>query len=125
MRKAHRENPLVPYFAAVLGGYGVSLALAVVFALLLWLMDGAVAGSGAAAVLIMAVGSFISGRIGGVLKKVGGLRVGMICGVMYFLPLLLLSLGFGVCSGIMLIVKAALCLAFSAAGGVAGVNSRQ
>ncbi len=125
MRKARREHPFLPYIAAMLSGYGVTLALAVLFALFLWLMDGAVAGSGAAAVLIMAVGSFVSGRTGGVLKKMNGLKVGMICGLFYFVPLVLLSLIFGVCGGIMLIIKAVLCFAFSAAGGVAGVNRRQ
>lgn len=124
MRKARRERPLVPYLAALLCGYAVTLGLVVVSALLLWLIDG-MAAAGAFAVVLIAVGSFVCGRTGGVMKKVNGLRVGLVCGVMYFLPLMLLSMVFGVLGGAMMFVKLAVCLAFSAAGGVAGVNSRQ
>lgn len=124
MRRIRRERPLVPYFAALLFSYAVSLVFAVISAVLLWLIDG-MAATGAFAVVIIAMGSFVCGRIGGALKGANGLRVGFVCGIMFFLPLLILALIFGVLGGVMVLVKLAVCIAFSAAGGVVGVNSRQ
>ena len=43
--------------------------------------------------------------------------------MLYCVPLILAALIFGTVQGILLPVKAALCIGFAAAGGVSGVNS--
>ena len=56
-------------------------------------------------------------------RRRGGLKTGAVCGVLYCVPLILAALIFGTVQGILLPVKAALCIGFAAAGGVSGVNS--
>ena len=45
-------------------------------------------------------------------------KTGAVCGVLYCVPLILAALIFGTVQGILLPVKAALCIGFAAAGGV-------
>ena len=125
MRKARNENPMMPYLVALVVGYIATLVLSAVCAWLLYWLDGAVAGSGAAAIVIMAAACFFAGRLAGALRRVNGLKTGALCGVIYILPLVVLSIIFDVCTGIMLVVKAVLCIAFATAGGVVGVNSEK
>ena len=77
----------------------------------------------AAAVPAAALGSFLCGRTAGKQRRRGGLKTGAVCGVLYCVPLILAALIFGTVQGILLPVKAALCIGFAAAGGVSGVNS--
>jgi len=70
-----------------------------------------------------ALGSFLCGRTAGKQRRRGGLKTGAVCGVLYCVPLILAALIFGTVQGILLPVKAALCIGFAAAGGGSGVNS--
>ena len=85
--------------------------------------DSAEAFSGAMSMITLAAGSFVSGRTAGMLRRRSGLKTGAVCGSLYLLPLVLLSLIFGTMAGLLLVIKLVLCLSFGAAGGVFGVNS--
>ncbi|MGN1340744.1 MAG: TIGR04086 family membrane protein [Oscillospiraceae bacterium] len=124
MRKRQRNSRFAPFGAGLLAGYLLTAGTSAAGALVMWLAG---ADSGAAwlvAVPAMALGSFLCGRTAGRLRRRGGLKTGAVCGVMYFLPLLLLSLVFGQVQGVLLTVKLLLCVGFGTAGGVAGVNSQ-
>ena len=118
MRRARKKNRLAPFTAGITGGYVTALAAAAVGAVLILLTDSQ-SLAGAAAMAALAAGSFASGRISGAMRRHSGLATGAICGVLYLLPLILLSLVFGVMRGALLFVKLAVCTAFGAAGGVA------
>lgn len=122
MRRAKRERRLAPFWAGMAGGYIAALVVAVIGAAIVLSTDSAESLSGAMSIAALAAGSFFSGRISGGMRRRDGLKTGALCAVMYLLPLVILSLLFGVMSGALLPVKCLLCVAFGAAGGVVGVN---
>ena len=122
MRRAKRERRYTAFTAGVAGGYIAALAVAAIGAVIVLITDSAEDMSGAMSIAALAAGSFISGRISGAIRRRDGLKTGAICAVMYLIPLVILSLIFGVMSGALLPVKCVLCIAFGAAGGVVGVN---
>ncbi len=121
MRKKKR-SPAAPFAAGMMCGGAAALITAALGALLLSLVGASAGMAGAVAIAASAVGSFVCGRTAGVIRRRDGLRIGALCGTLFFLPLLLLALLFGTAGSFMLPVKAALCLAFACAGGVVGVN---
>lgn len=123
MRKRKHNSKLAPFAAGVAAGYGAALLAAALCAAALTLTDTASSGSGAAAILAVSVGSFVCGRISGRLRRKNGLQTGALSGIMFVVPLLVLSLIFGLAGSVLLVVKAALCLVFGMVGGVSGVNS--
>ncbi len=124
MRKVKKEHRAVPYLCGTLFGYIMTLGLSVPTALLLSLTGYAEVKAGASAVIIMAVSVFFAGRFSGKLRSRDGLRTGFFCGVLYLMPLLLIGVFCGTAFSVMFFVKIPLCLAFSTAGGVFGVNSQ-
>ena len=123
MRKKKRNTKFAPFAAGMAAGYGAALLAATLAAGALTLTDTAASGSGAAAILAVSAGSFVCGRIAGKLRRKNGLQTGAVCGILFILPLVVLSLIFGLAGSILLAVKAALCLIFGMVGGVSGVNS--
>lgn len=123
MRRKRRNSPLLPYLAGLAVGYGVMLPVSAGAALILSFFDGAAKTAGAAAVLAMAIGSYFCGRTAGAMRRRGGLKTGLLCGLLFSVPPILLSLIFREFAGAMLPVKLILCVAFGIVGGVAGVNS--
>lgn len=123
MRKKKKNSPLLPFGAGLAVGVISSLIIAAVGALILSFTDIASTMAGLVAIIATAVGSFLSGRTAGFLKRRNGLETGALCGVIFFAALLILSLAFGTAGTAMLPVKAVICLAFAAAGGVSGVNA--
>ncbi len=123
MRRKKSRSRFMPFGAGLAAGYLLTLAVAAVGALIMWLTgaDGSVAWL--AAVPAAALGSFICGRTAGKQRRRGGLKTGAACGVLYCIPLVLAALIFGTVQGVLLPVKVALCIGFAAAGGVSGVNS--
>lgn len=108
--------------AGLIVGYIAALLVSVLAAALLSLTDAAAQTAGAAAVLAMSIGSFLSGRTAGIIKRRDGLKTGTLCGIVFVLPLLIISAVFGGGWSAMFFVKLILCAAFGAVGGVAGVN---
>ncbi len=123
MRKKKRRSPLAPFAAGIAAGYGAALILAALAAGALTITDTAATASGAAAVVAIAAGSFVCGRVAGKLRRKGGLKTGALSGIMFIVPLVVISLVFGLAGGVLLIVKAVLCVIFGMVGGVSGVNS--
>lgn len=113
----------MPFWAGLVGGYLLTLAIAAAGALIMWICgaDGGIAWL--AALPALACGSFFCGRTAGRIRRRGGLKTGAVCGVMYCIPLIALGLIFGMTGWVLLPVKLILCVGFAAAGGVAGVNS--
>ncbi len=122
MRKQRNDWAAYPYVAGILSGYAATLAVSAIGALLLSFTDGASENAWIAALIAVCVGSFFCGRSAGLIKKRGGLKTGALCGIIYLLPLILLSLIFKRTGGVMLIVKILICLVISSAGAVSGVN---
>lgn len=100
MRRKKNRSRLLPFGAGLAAGYLLTIGVAAA-----------------------ALGSFLCGRTAGKQRRRGGLKTGAVCGVLYCVPLILAALIFGTVQGILLPVKAALCIGFAAAGGVSGVNS--
>ena len=123
MRRKHNGSRFMPFGAGLAAGYLLSLGIAAVGALIMWLTGADSGLAWIAAVPASAFGSFVCGRTAGRQRRRGGLKTGALCGVLYCVPLVLLSLIFGTAQGGLLPVKAALCIGFAAAGGVSGVNS--
>lgn len=123
MRRKKRFHPAAPYLAGFLTGCVVMLAVAALAALVLSLLGASAGSAGACALAALAAGSFAGGRVTGTLRRREGLKCGALCGLMILAPLAVISPFFGMGGWIMLLVKAAVCSAFAAAGGVAGVNS--
>ncbi|MDE6030516.1 MAG: TIGR04086 family membrane protein [Oscillospiraceae bacterium] len=121
MRKK-KKSPAAPFAAGMICGGVAALITAALGALLLSLLGASAGAAGTAAIAASAVGSFVCGRTAGVMRRRDGLKIGALCGILFFLPLLLLSLIFGTAGSVLLPIKAVLCLAFAAAGGVVGVN---
>ena len=124
MRKRKRNSKLLPYAAGLIVGYIAMLPVSVIAALLS-ITDAASKTAGAAAVLAMAIGCFLGGRTAGIIKHRDGLKTGALFGVMFVLPLLILSAIFTRSWSGMFFVKLILCVAFAAVGGVAGVNREE
>ncbi|MBP1544901.1 MAG: TIGR04086 family membrane protein [Oscillospiraceae bacterium] len=122
MRKAKHDHRTLPYTAGLLKSVVMTLILSCAAALLLLISDSSESLSGTAAMIVMSVSCFFGGRTAGKLRHREGLRTGAICGIMYFILLLIPALFFRRAGGILLFVKAVLCIVFSAAGGVVGVN---
>lgn len=123
MRRKRKNSPLLPYLAGLAVGYGVMLLVSAAAALLLSFFDGAAKTAGAAAVLSLAIGSYFCGRTAGIMRRRGGLRTGLLCGLLFSAVPILISLIFREFAGVMLPVKIILCAAFGTVGGVAGVNT--
>ena len=123
MRKKKRRSPLAPFAAGVAAGYGAALIFAALAAGALTITDTATTASGAAAVVALAAGSFVCGRVAGKLRRKGGLKTGALCGILFIVPTIVISLIFGLAGGVLLIVKTVLCVIFGMVGGVSGVNS--
>lgn len=122
MRKKKKRPAAAPYAAGVAVGLGAALAVSAAGAGAIAL-GGSAGLAGVLSAAAAAVGCFFGGRTAGALKRSGGLKTGALCGALIFLPLLLLSLIFGQCGGVLMWFKAALCTGAGAAGGVFGVNS--
>ena len=125
MRRKKNRSRLLPFGAGLAAGYLLTLGISAAGALLLWLTgaDGGLAWL--AAVPAAAFGSFLCGRTAGRQRRRSGLKTGAVCGLMYCIPLVLVSLLFGWAGSGMLPIKLALCIGFAAAGGVSGVNSTE
>ena len=122
MRKKRNNSPLLPYAAGMVTGYAAMILVSAAAALLLSFTDAASKAAGAAAVLALAVGSFVCGRTAGIMRRRDGLRTGALCGLIFSILPIILSLIFHLFGTVMLIIKPILCMAFGAVGGVAGVN---
>lgn len=123
MRKKRKNTRFFPYWAGIAAGYIVTAAMAASGALIMWIFgtDGGLAWL--AAVPAIAAGSFVCGRTAGKIRRSGGLKIGLFCGIIYILPMLAVGLVLGTVGSGMLPVKLALCAGFGTAGGVSGVNS--
>ncbi|MGN0684041.1 MAG: TIGR04086 family membrane protein [Oscillospiraceae bacterium] len=123
MRRKKNKSRFMPFAAGLAVGYGVLLLVSAVAALILSFFDGAAKTAGAAAVLALAIGSYFCGRTAGILRRRGGLKTGLLCGLLFSVLPVAMSLIFREFAGVMLPVKLILCVAFGAVGGVAGVNA--
>ncbi len=123
MRKARRERPFLPFTAGVAYGYITTLIIAAAGALFLLLTDTAESLAGAVSVVAFAVGGFSAGHAAGKLRRQGGMAAGAVCGLLYMLLPLVISLVTLNVGGILLVVKLLLAVTFGAVGGVVGVNS--
>lgn len=122
MRKKRKRSAAAPFAAGVAVGFAAALIVSAAGAAAIAL-GGSAGLAGVISVAAAGVGCFFGGRTAGALRRSGGLKTGALCGVLIFLPLLLLSLVFGQCGGVLMWFKAALCTAAGAVGGVFGVNS--
>lgn len=123
MRRSKRGERFKPYLLGILFGYAAMILTIVPAALILSLMKAAAGAAGAAAVISIVTGGFVCGKTAGLIRQRDGLKTGTLCGLAFSLPLIVLTLIFAEKSGGTLILKLALCTAFAAVGGVAGVNS--
>lgn len=123
MRSTKKPRRFGPYAAGLIIGYVSSVIFAVLAAFLLYITDSAEAMSGTAAVIITAIAAFLTGRSAGKRRRRDGLATGAACALLYFLPMLLISIVTGAFGGVLMWVRLILCIVFGAAGGVAGVNS--
>ncbi|MBS7369881.1 MAG: TIGR04086 family membrane protein [Oscillospiraceae bacterium] len=123
MRRKKKNSPAMPFAAGFLAGGAVILITSALAAAVFSIVGGSSSGAALAALLALAAGSFAGGRVTGTLRRRDGLKCGAICGLTLLTPLVVLSLMFGLFGWVMLLVKAAVCVAFAAAGGVFGVNS--
>ncbi|MDE7397927.1 MAG: TIGR04086 family membrane protein [Oscillospiraceae bacterium] len=124
MRKAKRDNRAKPFIIGLIFGYAVTGVICVLSAAVLSLTDSASTAAGAAAAIALSVGSFICGKTAGILRRRNGMKTGAVCGVLFVLPVTVLSLIFSGFGG-GLILKIGLCAAFGTVGGVAGVNKEE
>ena len=123
MRKKKKNSRFMPFAAGLCAGFAVLLVISGIAAVVLLITD-APAASSAAAIIAIAAGSFISGRVVGKMRRKNGIKSGALCGTVFIIPILLLSLIFGQLGTFMLFVKIALSVIFGAAGGVSGVNAQ-
>lgn len=123
MRRAKKERRLLPFGAAMAVGYAATLALSAAAGLLLLLTDSAEGLSGSAAAIIQTICAFLAGRTAGRLRRRGGLKTGLLCGIMYLAPFLLIAVIWGTLGGALLWIKLALCVVAAMAGGVSGTNA--
>ena len=123
MRRKKNRSRLLPFGAGLAAGYLLTIGVAAAGALVMWLTGADSSMAWLTAVPAAALGSFLCGRTAGKQRRRGGLKTGAVCGVLYCVPLILAALIFGTVQGILLPVKAALCIGFAAAGGGSGVKS--
>lgn len=124
MRKKKKDPRLLPYAVGIAAGYGALLLISGIAALIVLITD-VTALAGASAIFAIAAGSFINGRIVGKIKRKSGLKTGALCGAVFIVPIILLSVIFGKAGSFMLFVKIILSVIFGAAGGVSGVNAKE
>ena len=105
-------------------GYAFLAVISGIAAVIVLITDAS-AAAGVSAIVAIAVGSFISGRVVGKFNKKNGMKSGAICGAVFIAPILLLSVIFGKAGTFMLFVKIILSLVFGAAGGISGVNAKE
>lgn len=94
-------------------------------ALILSLMKSASKAAGAAAVIALTIGGFVCGKTAGFIRQKDGLKTGFLCGLMFSVPMIILTVIFPSGSAGTLMLKIALCASFAAVGGVSGVNSSE
>lgn len=123
MRKKKKNSRLMPFAAGFFAGFGILAVISGIAALILLITDAA-AASAAAAIIAIAAGSFVSGRVVGKMRRKNGIKSGVLCGIIFIAPILLLSILFGEAGSFMMFVKIALSIIFGAAGGVSGVNAQ-
>ena len=123
MRKKKINSRYVPYLAGMAAGYATVIIISAASAVVLSFSDSAGKSAGAASVIALALGSFVCGRIAGMLRHRDGMRTGALCGLVFSAVPMVLSIVFGQFGSIMMLVKPLLCVFFGTAGGVAGVNS--
>lgn len=123
MRKNKRSSRFMPYAAGLCAGFAVLVAISGIAAVIVLITD-ATAAAGVAAIIAIAAGSFISGRVVGKTQRKNGMKSGAICGTVFIVPILLLSIIFGRAGTFMMLVKIILSVIFGAAGGVSGVNAQ-
>lgn len=123
MRRPKRDDGIRAYLMGTLIGYAAMLLTILPAAFILSLMKSATKASGAAAVIALTVGGFVCGKTAGYVRRKNGLKTGFLCGVMFSVPMIIFTLIFTGGSTGMLFLKIALCISFSAVGGVSGVNS--
>ena len=121
MRKK-KKSRAAPFAAGMICGGAAALITAAIGALLLSQLGASAGAAGAVAIAASAVGSFVCGRTAGIIRRRDGLKIGALCGALFFIPLLLLSLIFSTVGSFMLPIKALICFSFATVGGVAGVN---
>ena len=120
MRRKKNRSRLLPFGAGLAAGYLLTIGVAAAGALVMWLTG---ADSSMAWLTAVPAAALLTAVLVAALRRRGGLKTGAVCGVLYCVPLILAALIFGTVQGILLPVKAALCIGFAAAGGVSGVNS--
>lgn len=125
MRKRKQNEKLKPYLLGLLFGYSAMLLTILPASLVLSLMKSASAGAGAAAVVALTIGGFVCGKTAGLVRRKDGLRTGLLCGLMFAVPMVLIALITSTKTNGFLFLKIALCMAFAAVGGVSGVNSSE
>lgn len=123
MRKKKIDSRYVPYLAGMAAGCATTLLVSIASAVVLSFSDSAGRSAGAASVIALSLGSFVCGRIAGMLRHRDGMRTGALCGLIFSAVPLILSVVFGQFGSIMVLIKPLLCVFFGTAGGVAGVNS--
>lgn len=121
LRRKKKRIAAAPFAAGVIAGLAAALAVSAAGAAVIAL-GGSTRLAGVISFAAVAAGCFFGGRIAGTLRRSGGLKTGALCGAMIFLPMLVLSLVFGQCAGVLMWFKAAICVVSGAAGGVFGVN---
>ena len=123
MRKKKKSSKLMPFGAGLCAGFAVLAAISCAAAVIVLITDASQA-AGVAAIVAIAAGSFISGRVVGKMQRKNGMRSGAICGTEFIVPILLFSIIFGRAGTFMMLVKIILSVVFGAAGGISGVNTQ-
>lgn len=122
MRKRKRDDRLKPYLMGVLFGYAAMALTVLPAALILSLMRSASRGAGAAAVIALTIGGFVCGKTAGVVRGRDGLKTGFLCGVLFSVPMTVITVIFSEWTLGTLLLKITLCASFAAVGGVSGVS---
>lgn len=125
MRKKKRNDKLKPYLLGALFGYTAMILTILPAALILSMMRSASKGAGAAAVISLMIGGFVCGKTTGLIRKRDGLKTGLLCGLMFAVPIIVITVIFSSKTDGSLFLKTALCVAFATVGGVSGVNSSE
>lgn len=125
MRKGKRNDRLKPYLIGLLFGYIATVLTILPAALILSLMKSASRAAGAAAVVALMIGAFVCGKIAGTVRHKDGLKTGFLCGLVFSVPIIIISVIFSSGTVGTLFLKIALCSSFAAVGGVSGVNSSE
>lgn len=125
MRKKKRNARFKPYILGMLFGYTAMILTILPAALILSMMKSASKGAGAAAVISLVIGGFVCGKTTGLVRRRDGLKTGLLCGLLFSLPIIVIAMIFSPKTGGSLFIKTALCIAFAAVGGVSGVNSAE